>query len=449
MALAPRLPRLAPSAVLRQVMVRPIGPGERVRWDALMRTHHYLGLQALVGHSLRYVALFGDAWLALFGWQAAALKCTARDHWIGWPPVLQYQRLHLIANNARFLILPEVRVPNLASRVLSLNLKRLSQDWQAVHGHPVVLAETFVDRARFTGACYRAANWEVVGQTRGFGKTNACYWRHDAPKEVLLYPLHPRARAWLCDPHPHPHWKTPMQSITLSTKQMEDLHQRLRQLPDCRKPLGLRHPFASVLTLSLAAVLAGSRGYTAIAEWVGRLTQSQLKRLRARFNPKTQRFEPPSEPTVRRVLQAADAQAVDQAFGEWMMRMTPADEPIAVDGKTLCGARRENGTQVHLLSALLQKMGAGVAQHEVPQKTNEIPEIKALLKPLDLQGRVITADAMHTQTDTARYLVEEKGADYLFTVKDNQPTLHEHLKALREEDFSPGAYHPRKSPRAH
>jgi len=195
-----------------------------------------------------------------------------------------------------------------------------------------------------------------------------------------------------------------MQSITLSTKQMEDLHQRLRQLPDCRKPLGLRHPFASVLTLSLAAVLAGSRGYTAIAEWVG--TQSQLKRLRARFNPKTQRFEPPSEPTVRRVLQAADAQAVDRTFGEWMMRMTPADEPIAVDGKTLCGARRENGTQVHLLSALLQKMGAGVAQHEVPQKTNEIPEIKALLKP-SISKAVSSADAMHTQTDTARYLVEE------------------------------------------
>lgn len=441
------MPRLAPSEVLRQVMVRPIVPTERVRWDALMRAHHYLGLQALVGHSLRYVAVVGNAWLALLGWQAAALKCMARDQWIGWPPVLQYQRLPLIANNARFLILPDVRVPNLASRVLSLTLKRLSQDWQAVHGHPVVLAETFVNRACYTGACYRAANWKVVGMTRGFGKTHACYWRHEAPKEVLLYPLHPRARTWLCDPKPHPQWRTPMHALTLSTKQMEDLHQRLRQLPDCRKPLGLRHPFASVLSMALAAVLAGSRGYTAIAEWVERLTQSQLKRLRARFNPKTQRFEPPSEPTLRRVLQAADAQAVDQAFGEWMMRMTPADEPIAVDGKTLCGARRKNGTQVHLLSALLQSSGATLASHEVPQKTNEIPEIKTLLKSLDLQGRLITVDALHTQTDTARYLVEEKGADYLFTVKDNQPTLHEHLKALREEDFSPGAHHPGKSPR--
>ncbi len=138
MALAPHMPRLEPPEVLRQVVVRPIVPAERVRWDALMRAHHYLGLQALVGHSLRYVAAVGEAWCALLGWQAAALKCTARDRWIGWPPVLQYQRLPLIANNARFLVLPDVRVPNLASRVLSLTLKRLSQDWQAVHGHPVV-----------------------------------------------------------------------------------------------------------------------------------------------------------------------------------------------------------------------------------------------------------------------------------------------------------------------
>lgn len=237
-----------------------------------------------------------------------------------------------------------------------------------------------------------------------------------------------------------------MQSITLSTKQMEDLHQRLRQLPDCRKPLGLRHPFASVLTLSLAAVLAGSRGYTAIAEWVGRLTQSQLKRLRARFNPKTQRFEPPSEPTVRRVLQAADAQAVDRTFGEWMMRMTPADEPIAVDGKTLCGARRENGTQVHLLSALLQKMGAGVAQHEVPQKTNEIPEIKALLKPSI--SKAVSSPPMRCIPKRIRHATSSRRGG-LPVHGQGQPT---HLARAPQSPPRGGFFprrHPRKSPRAH
>ena len=110
-----------------------------------MRTHHYLGLGALVGRSLRYVAEYKGQWLALIGWASAALKCAARDGWIGWARPLQWQRIGLIANNCRFLILPGPRVSNLASKVLGTNLARLSADWQAVHGQALVLAETFVD----------------------------------------------------------------------------------------------------------------------------------------------------------------------------------------------------------------------------------------------------------------------------------------------------------------
>ena len=131
------------------------------------------------------MAVFEGHWLARLGWQVAALKCRPRDRWIGWPRVLQYQRLHLIANNARFLVLPEIRVPNLASRVLALNLRRLSKDWEAVYGHPLRLAETFVD-ARFSGICYRAANWQVLGQTRGFCRRNGHYAAHARPKQVLV-----------------------------------------------------------------------------------------------------------------------------------------------------------------------------------------------------------------------------------------------------------------------
>jgi len=115
--------------LLKQVIVRPIVPGERKRWDELMRSHHYLGFSGFVGHSLRYVAEAGGQWLALLGWQSAALKCRARDRWIGWHPFLKYQRLFLIANNSRFLILPGAHLPNLASRVLSKNLRRISTDW--------------------------------------------------------------------------------------------------------------------------------------------------------------------------------------------------------------------------------------------------------------------------------------------------------------------------------
>jgi len=113
-------------------------------------------------------------------------------------------------------------------------------------------------------------------------------------------------------------------------------------------------------------------------------------------------------------------------------------EVIAIDGKTLKGARREDGTQVHLLSAFLQTQGVTVAQKEVGAKTNEIPELRDLLAPLHIEGQVVSADALHTQRETARFLVEDKKADYIFTVKDNQGTVLDDIAALDWESFPPG-----------
>ena len=366
---------------LHGMCVRPIRPDERARWDALVDQYHYLGLRSLFGKTLRYVAVANERWLALLGWQAAALKCAARDAWIGWPRVLHYQRLHLLANNARFLILPEARVPNLASRVLALNLHRLSEDWCQIHGHPLLLAETFVDTTRFTGACYRAANWQALGSTRGFARHNGRYTAHGQPKQVLVYPLHRRARALLCAPQLPPAWSAPMQRVSLSSAQMEDLHQRLRALPDCRHARGQRHRQATVLTIAIAAVLAGSRGYTAIAEWASRLTQQQLKRLRARHNPSTRRLEPPSEPTIRRLLQSVDVARVDASLSDWLLGLTEPGEAVAVDGKSLRRAVREDGSRVHLLSAFLRGQGVTVAQPGSRQRPTRSPGSSLCSRP--------------------------------------------------------------------
>ena len=138
---------------LRAVAVRPTrGSEEHRRWDRLVAAHHYLPFHGLFGKGLRHVATLGSTWLALVGWQAGAFKLTARDDWIGWSAEQQFRRLHLIANNSRFVVLPHGRVANLASRVLGLSLRRLSRDMLEAHGHPVLLAETFVDPARFSGA---------------------------------------------------------------------------------------------------------------------------------------------------------------------------------------------------------------------------------------------------------------------------------------------------------
>lgn len=410
-----------------------------------MRRHHYLGFDGMVGESLRYVAEIDGQWVALLGWQAAALKCRARDRWIGWPPVLQYQRLMFIANNGRFLILPDAHLPNLASRVLSLNLKRLSADWQAVHGHELLLAETFVDPQRFTGTCYRAANWLVLGQSLGFAKQQNTYRRHGLPKLVLVYPLHRRARALLVDPHWNPR-RTRMNTKALTTKQMEGMQAMLRSLPDCRHPRGVRHMYWTVLTIAIAAVLCGARSYTAMGEFAGALTQPQLKRLGARRNKKKQCREPPTESTLRRTLQASDAEALDLALGQWLLAESDKKDPVAVDGKTVRGARRPDGSQVHLLSAFLHRQGITVAQREVGEKTNEIPELKPLLEPLDIAGRVVTVDALHTQKETARFIVEDKKADYVVVAKENQKTLLDDLVSLDESDFSPGARNGEQGP---
>lgn len=424
-------------SLLNSIAVRPISSGERSDWDGLMAKHHYLGFKSLVGESIRYVALLQSHWVALLGWSAAALKCRARDTWIGWPQVIQWQRLHLVANNSRFLIFPHIHIPNLASKILSLNLKRLSKDWEKTYGHPVLVAETFVDIRRFHGTCYKAANWIYLGKTKGFGKSSGCYFHHGQKKALFVRPLHKQALRWLTDPMAHPKLIREVTPMKFTNKQISDLLDSLRALPDPRHKRGIRHRKISILAISICAVLCGTRGYAAIYEWGKRCSQKMLERLWCRFDDKTQRYVAPSEPTIRRLLQSIDAEAVDQHLGAWLSSLFTG-QAIGFDGKVLKGARNDHGAQVHLLSAFVHQEGITIAQKQIPSKSNEIPAARPLLQPLDLKGKVVTADAMHTQKDLARFIVEDKKADYCFTVKDNQQTLREDIADLAlNEKFPP------------
>lgn len=168
-------------------------------WDYLVHHHHYLGLPKLVGEHLRYMVYINGQAAACLSWASAAWRVKARDQFIGWDEETKRKNLYLIANNSRFLIPDWVKVKHLASRVLALNLKRLSADWQETYGHPVYLAETFVDLSRFKGVCYRAANWIFVGQTSGSAKKGNTYFYHGHPKATYLYPLHRQFRRRLLD----------------------------------------------------------------------------------------------------------------------------------------------------------------------------------------------------------------------------------------------------------
>ena len=212
--------------------MRPtVGARERQRWDELMGAHHYLPFRTLVGRSMRHVAVLGERWLALVGWQAGAFKLRPRDEWIGWLPEQQFRRLHLIANNSRFVILPEAQgTMNLASRVLGLSLRRLSGDFRAMHGHPILIAETFIDPSRFTGACYRAANWQALGRTKGFSRNPGMpvtWTAHGRPKEIFVYPLVPNAREQLRALDDAAHWRSEGEPMALSANRMGSLFECL------------------------------------------------------------------------------------------------------------------------------------------------------------------------------------------------------------------------------
>ena len=261
---------------LGAVMVRPTwGAEEHRRWDRLVARHHYLPFHGVFGKGLRHIATVGSTWLALIGWQPGAFKLAARDRWIGWSAEQQFRRLHLIANNARFVILTPRPVPNLASRVLGLSLRRLSRDMQAVHGYPIFLAETFVDPARFAGTCYRASNWRSLGLTRGFAREpgGSARWRHHGqPKEIFVFELTANAAEVLSQAETPAQWHGETRTEPMAAPRLRSLFECLGEVPECRRARGKRYPLNTVLALAVAARLAGYRGVTAFAQFA-RLAQ--------------------------------------------------------------------------------------------------------------------------------------------------------------------------------
>jgi predicted transposase YbfD/YdcC len=208
-----------------------------------------------------------------------------------------------------------------------------------------------------------------------------------------------------------------------------DLLEALGAVVDRRDRRGIRHPLVSILALAAAAVVAGARSYVAVGQWAANAPMEVLGALQVRVDPRTGRFVVPDESTIRRTLQGCDGDQVDTVLGGWLYPRLPPEQMI-VDGKTLRGARAGDGRAVHLLAAMLGDTRAVIAQRQIPDKTNEITEFAPLLTDLDLSGVLVTADALHTQRDHARFLVEDKGADYLLIVKGNQSGLFSQLNTL-------------------
>ena len=222
-----------------------------------------------------------------------------------------------------------------------------------------------------------------------------------------------------------------MPSSTTTALSRQPLKEVLKGVTDPRDRRGVRHPLVSVLCLAVTGILAGCRSLTAIWEHAADLEPADLGALGLEAGRAL-----PSKSTIRRVLQDLDPAGLDARLTSWFFTRTGAiagRRVIAVDGKTMRGARTGSNPAPHLLAALDQAAGTALTQRRVADKSNEIPALPELLAPLDLDGAVVTADAMHTQTGTAQWIIS-RGAHYVLTVKNNQPGLKRALKKLPWKD---------------
>jgi hypothetical protein len=214
----------------------------------------------------------------LISFSAAALKCGARDRWIGWRYRHQYDRLHLIANNSRFLILPHCHYKNMGSKILSICKRRIQQNWLSRFGYPLLVLETFVDPSRFVGTIYRAANWELVGETQGYQRTRNGYSNtRQNPKLVFALALQRNAQILLSNPSLSKRYASGEPRMQLTAEQMRSLPDFFRQIEDPFRAQARQQPVHVVLAIAAAAVLCGMCGYKAISDWAKALSPQARK----------------------------------------------------------------------------------------------------------------------------------------------------------------------------
>jgi hypothetical protein len=437
-----RKPSPEEQAVLESLQIRIAESCELDRCHQLLDEHHYLGSPKPVGERLYYVVTDAQGqWRAVLIFAAAAKHLRARDQWMGWTDAQRESRLALVVNNLRFLLVPGQTFPNLGSRSLRLVLSRLSSDWQTKYGHPVLVVETFVDPEQFCGTVYTANGWEELGKTDGSGRHQRDYYvRHDKPKRLFVRELCRNARRSLQAEHLKPALAMVEakagQRSRHKAKEIKSIVERLREVPDYRTRIG-NYPLWSLLAIYLLAVLCDApRGSKDLYKFARKLSQAQRRALGIR--QRHGRYPAPSQPTFWRLLEEVNGTQLEEVLlqvQEQLRGLAPQNELIAMDGK-----EPKHGGGQSVLTAVCVPSQYYLGSALVDTKTNEIPVAQKLFPDLDLKGRFVSLDALHTQTQTARDIVLEGGGDYLLTVKDNQLKLHQNIEQLLpapKADFPP------------
>lgn len=425
--------------ILNQITIRIIDEEgkDRDRFDELLRTKHYLKSDRIGGRHIRYVAEVQGEWVAMASFSGASPHTKPRENWIGWSRKQKTARLGMVVNNSRFLMLTERnKVPNMASKVLSLCLKRIRDDWKKRWGASILIVESFVDETLYPGTCYKACGFEKVGMTAGYEKSSRDFYvEHGQPKQLYLRELYPGARkilkreklpkelaseeVELNDASPNP----------IEAKQLRSLLECFQSMEEPRSGHGLHHRMHSTLACAAVAMLMGEGTYQGFEDMCGKLSQHHLRILRCHRDKDTGRYIAPSDSTFYRIFRLVDPKEFERIIAEWLLKQEPkAIQRLAVDGKVLRGSSKGKSKPLSLLSVVTHHLRLTLNSVPIEEKSNEIPAIKPLLQDLKLEGSIITADAMHCQRESAKLITQQLGGDYLFGLKGNQDSVLERAK---------------------
>ena len=414
-----------------------------VAWfDGLLADKHYLGAGRSVGDYLRQVVEVDGIPAALLVWGPACYALKDRDQWIGWSTVQRLERLKLVVQNRRFLVLADKgQSPNLASRAMGAALRALPVQWAEQFGYRPLLAESFTDPEAYAGTCYKASNWEPVGMSAGHSRHRADFYvPNGRPKKLWLKALGPQGREQLRALQVPQESKrgllaAPTGTLPIEVEQVDSLLEAFRQAPDPRASNTSYRTF-SVLTLIAMALLAGRREIAEIARFATTLSQPQRRRLGLPRKKGTKAFwQVPSYSVFYQVLTRMDPEGFAKILTNWLQKRAGSlPGALALDGKMI----RDH---IGLLTLAQQEDGAPVALAVYDQKEGtercELSSASLLLEQLPaLDGKMITADPLHCQRKHAATIVE-KGGDYLLQIKANQPKLFKRAQALDKLQNTP------------
>lgn len=420
--------------------VQTVATADVAWFDQQLADRHYLGAGRRVGDYLRQVVSVRGRPAALLVWGPACYAMKDRDRWLGWSATQRVERLKLIVQNRRFLLLADkAAAPNLASQTLAAALRALPLQWQEAFGYRPLLAESFTDPEAYEGTCYKASNWEPVGFSAGYSRHRADFYvPNERPKRLWLFALDPQGRQHLrsaqlpadCQPGVI---APPSGVLPVDQPQLLSLFELLQRAPDPRAK-NTRFRIGAVLTLVALALLAGRRDIAEIARFATTLHPRQRRLLGLPRRASTKAFyEVPAYGVFYQVLTRLDNEAFAALLSEWLQaRAGTLPQALALDGKMI----RDH---LGLLTLAQHEDGApqAVALYDQKEGTPRCEQTVAtamLEKAPALDGKLITADALHCQRPNARAVVEN-GGEYLFQIKGNQPGL---LAQAQTCDAQPG-----------